>query len=251
MDSSLQALLDTIDAGKAKLDAQRPLPLSALQSLRESLILEWTYNSNAINGNTLTLADTKVVLDGIAVGGKRLREHFEVLNHRDAILDVEERVGSNEALSESQIRHIHGRLLKAIDDEQAGQYRRESVTIAGASTSPPDFSELPAQMAALIAWYSNESGLHPIVRAAQLLARFESVHPFAEGNGTTGRLLLNLELMKAGYPPAVIRREDGAAYRESLDSASRTGNYDATARLVAEAVERTLKTYLNLLGAQD
>lgn len=251
MDSSLQPLLDAIDAGKAKLDTAHPLPLHVLQSLREAVMLDWTYQSNAIAGNTLTSSETKVVLEGMAVGGKSLREHFEVLNHRDAILFVEDRVGSNEALSESQIRHIHDCVLKGIDDQEAGEYRRANIAIADAGTTPADFSAIPAEMAALIAWYASASGVHPIVRAAQLHARFEKIHPFADGNGRTGRLLLNLELMKAGYPPAVIRDEDRPAYYRSLDEASSGGDYRAISHLTAEAVQRTLKTYLNLQGAAD
>lgn len=251
MDSSLQPLLAAIDGDKAKLDTARPLPLHALESLRDALMLEWTYSSNAIAGNTLTLNETKVVLDGIAVGGKLLREHFEVLNHRDAIHFVEERVGSNEALSESQIRHIHHCVLKGIDDTEAGQYRHTNVTIAGAGTAATDVAQLPAEMAELIAWHRSATEMHPVVRAAQLHARFEKIHPFADGNGRTGRLLLNLELMKAGYPPAVIRHEDRLAYCASLDEAGTDGHYDAITRLVAEAAQRTLKTYLKLLSEAE
>ena len=251
MDSSLQPLLEAIDADKAKLDTANPLPLHTLQSLREALMSEWTYNSNAIAGNSLTLNETKVVLDGVAVGGKLLREHFEVLNHRDAILFVEERVGSDEALSESQIRHIHDCVLKGIDDKQAGEYRTTNVTIAGASTKPADFSQLPAEMAALIAWHSSAGGMHAIVRAAQLHVRFEKIHPFADGNGRTGRLLLNLELMKGGYPPAIILHEDRLAYCAALEEACVGGNDGPLTHLVAEAAQRTLKTYLNLLGTAE
>lgn len=251
MDSSLQPLLEAIDADKAKLDTANPLPLHTLQSLREGLMREWNYNSNAIAGNTLTLNETKVVLDGVAVGGKLLREHFEVLNHRDAIFFVEERVGSDEALSESQIRHIHDCVLKGIDDKAAGEYRHANVTIAGASTASVDFSQVPTAMAALIAWHSSATAMHPVVRAAHLHVRFEKIHPFVDGNGRTGRLLLNLELMKAGYPPAVIRHEDRLAYCAALDEACVSGEYAAITRLVAEAVQRTLKTYLNLPSSAD
>ncbi|MGN6086999.1 Fic family protein [Trinickia sp.] len=248
MDSSLQPLLEAIDADKAKLDTAPPLPLHTLESLRQSMLLDWTYNSNAIAGNSLTQSETKTVLDGIAVGGKLLREHFEVLNHREAMLYVEERVGSNEPFSESQIRHIHHFLLKGIDDKEAGQYRHENVTIAGASTKAADFSQVPTEMAALIAWHSSAGEMHPIERAARLHARFEKIHPFSDGNGRAGRLLLNLELMKSGYPPAVIRHEHRLAYCEALDKAGAGGDFGALAQLVAEAVQRTLEIYLNLLG---
>ncbi|RDU97688.1 Fic family protein [Trinickia dinghuensis] len=251
MHASLDASIEALDADKAKLDADRPLPLHTLESLRDTLMLEWTYNANALEGNTLTLGETKIALEGMAVGGKTLREHFEALNHRDAIRYAEEIVGHNEALSESQIRHIHARVLKNVDDSEAGQYRRVNVKIDGASAALPDFSQLPAEMAALIDWHAHAAAMHPLVRAAQLHARFWKICPFVAGNGRIGRLLLNLELMKAGYPPAVIRNDERAAYREALDKACVAGDYDALTRFVVEAVRRTLGTYLNMLGEHD
>jgi Fic family protein len=241
------SLLRTLDADKAKLDALRPLPPHTLSSLREKLALEWTYHSNAIEGNTLTLRETKVVLEGITVGGKTLREHFEATNHRDAILFVEEVVAKNEPLSEWLIRNIHGLVLKGIDDGEAGRYRQENVVIAGASTTPPDFLHLPQEMGSLIHWHEATTGLHPVERAAELHTRFVKIRPFVDGNGRTGRLLLNLELMKAGYPPAIIRKEDRLSYYDALDEACAHGDYRAITRLVGEAVERSLKTYLDVM----
>ncbi|MBY4725861.1 MULTISPECIES: Fic family protein [Burkholderia] len=248
MDSSVSLLLEAVDADKAKLDAARPLPPHTLASLREKLMLEWTYHSNAIEGNTLTLRETKVVLEGITVGGKSLREHFEATNHRDAILYVEEIVGKQETLSEWQIRNIHALVLKGIDDGEAGRYRRENVVIAGASTTPPDFLHLPAEMAALIDWDTQAGAMHPVARAAELHTRFVKIHPFVDGNGRTGRLLLNFELMKSGYPPAVIRKEDRLAYYDTLDEACTTADYSGITRLVAESVQRSLDAYLDVLG---
>jgi Fic family protein len=250
MDASLLSLLQAVDADKAKLDAARPLPPYTLESLRETMVLEWTYNSNAIEGNTLTLRETKVVLEGITVGGKSLREHFEATNHRDAIYYVEESVANDEPISEWQIRNIHRLVLKAVDDNWAGRYREENVKIAGASTMPPDFVHLPAEMAALIEWRSQAVSIHPVARAAELHTRFVKIHPFVDGNGRTGRLLLNFDLMKAGYPPAVIRKEDRLAYYDALDEACVTEDYTGITRLVAEATSRSLKTYLGLLGTR-
>jgi Fic family protein len=251
MDSSAPPLLEVVDASKAKLDAARPLPPHTLASLREKLMLEWTYHSNAIEGNTLTLRETKVVLEGITVGGKSLREHFEATNHRDAILYVEEIVAKQETLSEWQIRNIHSLVLKGIDDGEPGRYRQENVAIAGASTTPPDFLHLPAEMASLIAWHTRATAIHPVERAAELHTRFVKIHPFVDGNGRTGRLLLNFELMKFDYPPAVIRKEDRLAYYDALDEACVTGDHSSITRLVAEAVQRTLDTYLDLLGLRE
>ena len=139
---NLTKLID-LDALKAKLDALRPLPQAALRNLHEELVLRWTYHSNAIEGNTLTLMETKVVLEGIAVGGKLLREHFEAINHRDAILYVQDIVHRAEPLSEWQIRNIHQLILKNIDADNEGRYRQLNVTISGARHVPPDMLQVP------------------------------------------------------------------------------------------------------------
>jgi Fic family protein len=248
MNLDLQPVLQAIDADKAKLDEARPLPTHTLASLREKLMLEWTYHSNAIEGNTLTLRETKVVLEGITVGGKTLREHFEATNHRDAILFVEEIVAKNEALTEWQIRNIHTLVLKAIDDKDAGRYRQENVVIAGASTTPPDFLHLPEEMKSLIEWHDRAGRMHPVERASELHTRFVKIHPFIDGNGRTGRLLLNFELMKAGYPPAIIQKEDRLAYYDSLDEACVSGDFSGITQLVAKSLQRSLDTYLDVLG---
>lgn len=248
MKPELKFELQLAEAEKSRLDTLRPLSPRSIASLRDKILLEWTYHSNAIEGNTLTLRETKVVLEGITVGGKSLREHFEAINHRDAILYVEEIVARQEPLSEWQIKNVHGLVLKGIDQQEAGRYRRENVVISGASTTPPDFLHLGEAMQQLIAWHGQADRMHPIARAAELHTRFVKIHPFIDGNGRTGRLLLNLELMKAGYPPAVIRKEERLAYYDALDEACVTDTYDGITSLVLDAVLRTLKTYLSLLS---
>lgn len=251
MNVLLQAMLEMVDAEKFKLDAQRPLPRNTVASLRDKLMLEWTYHSNAIEGNTLTLRETKVVLEGITVGGKSMREHFEAINHRDAILYIEDIVSSNEPLSEWQIKNIHSLVLKSLDNDEAGRYRRENVVIAGASTTPPDFIHVPEEMQKLVTWHNNSVQAHPIQHAAELHTRFVKIHPFIDGNGRTGRLLMNFELMKSGYPPAVIQKEERLSYYDALDEACVSGNYDAITSLVAEAVKRSLESYLEILPKVD
>jgi len=139
----VKELLEKIDYKKELLDSKRPLPSYTVKSIRENLLLEWTYNSNAIEGNTLTLQETKVVLEGITIGGKTLREHLEVINHREAILYVEEIVEKREELSEWQIKNIHRLVLKGVIDEYAGVYRKQNVIISGASHTPPDYMIVP------------------------------------------------------------------------------------------------------------
>lgn len=198
-------MFESINEKKAQLDAACPLPKYTLKSLREKLFLEWTYNSNAIEGNTLTMNETKVVLEGITIGGKTLREHLEVINHREAISYVEEVVQQQEALSEWQIKSLHRLVLKGIDDAYAGVYRKEQVFISGAKHIPPAHYVIQEKMDGMMNWYHNEGAiLHPIKRGAMLYAIFGGIHPFIDGNGRTARLLLNLELMKDGFPPVIM-----------------------------------------------
>lgn len=250
MSQTLPALLEEIDHLKTRLDAVRPLPAHTAASLREKLALEWIYHSNAIEGNTLSLRETKVVLEGITVGGKTLREHCEAINHRDAIFFVEEIVANQQALSEWQIKNIHSLVLKGIDQGEAGRYRRENVVTSGASTTPPDFLHLDTEMQALLAWYQTAGAMHAVCRAAQLHTRFVKIHPFIDGNGRSARLLLNFELMKAGYPPAVLRKEKRLEYYDALDVACVSGDFDQITLLVGQAVVRSLRVYLGLLGVE-
>lgn len=241
-------MFSKIDAKKLLLDNKRPLPEYSLKSLREKILLEWTYNTNAIEGNTLTLSETKVVLEGITVGGKTLLEHLEVINHQQAISYVEDIVRKEEPLSQWQIKNIHRLILKGINDDYAGVYRDQQVLIAGASHTPPPHYQLNSEMEALMNWYEREaSALHPIVRGAMLHAIFVGIHPFIDGNGRTSRLLLNLELMKSGYPPIIIEVKHRLAYYESLDEAIVKKNYTKFIELVASATENSLDLYLSVL----
>lgn len=246
---NLGDFLLTVDAKKQVLDNLRPLPSHSAQSLRAKISLDWTYNSNAIEGNTLTLRETKVVVeDGITIGGKSLREHSEAVNHHEAIQYVEELVNSNEPISEWLIKNIHQLVLKGIDQNNAGRYRNENVVISGAGFNPPDFLYLPERMNDLMLWHSGPGKyLHPIERAAHLHAKFVEIHPFIDGNGRTGRLLMNLDLMREGYPVAVILKEDRLAYYEALDKACVEQSYDDFTRMLTESVDKSLDLYLEVL----
>lgn len=242
-------ILKQIDRKKVLLDSKRPFPRHMLESLREKLRVEWTYHSNAIEGNTLTLSETKVVLEGITVGGKTLREHLEVINHSEAIGYIEEIIKKQDPLSEWQIKNIHGIVLKGILPENAGVYRRENVFISGAEHIPPDFVQVPVQMADLLEWYATEAQtLHPVERAAILHSRFVKIHPFVDGNGRTARLLMNFELMKNGYPAVVIKKEQRLAYYESLDFSHVKGDYNDFVQLVARILEDTFDFYIQYAG---
>lgn len=242
-------MFEQINRKKARLDTLRPLPKYTLKSLREKLLLEWTYNTNAIEGNTLTMNETKVVLEGVTIGGKTMREHLEVLNHRDAIMYVEEIVQKGEPLTEWQIKNLHRLVLKGIVDEYAGVYRDQQVFIAGAKHTPPAPYLIKEQMEQLIKWYDNEAKkLHPVERGAMLHAIFVGIHPFIDGNGRTSRLLLNLELMKAGFPAVVIKIENRLAYYEALDKSHTTKDYRNFIQLIAKEVEDSLNLYLSAIS---
>ena len=242
-------MFKAIDDLKKKLDLHRPFSPITIKNLSEDIILRWTYHSNAIEGNRLTLLETKVVLEGIAVGGKTLKDHFEAINHRNAIYYVEDIIRKEEPFSEWQIRNIHQLILKNIDDENAGRYRQQNVLISGATTTPPDYTLLNDKMAQLVDWYNSEAHtLHPIERAAKVHADFVGIHPFIDGNGRTSRLLMNLELLKAGYPPCVITVENRLAYYEALDQWMAYGKTKAFIQLVSEAVLEGFKPYQTVLG---
>lgn len=241
-----------LDALKAKLDEYRPLPKEIVNNLHENLVLSWTYHSNAIEGNTLTLKETKVALEGITVGGKTLREHFEAINHRDAILFVEELVSKQQVLDEWTIKSLHQLVLKNIDVENAGKYREVNVMISGAEHTPPQALQVPGQMQAFIEWYNTDAGaLHPVERAAKVHGEFVKIHPFTDGNGRTSRLLINLELIKAGYPATVIEVGQRLAYYEALDKAHCTGDYRDFLKLISDCVESSFAPYWWALGIQD
>lgn len=238
-----------LDELKNKLDQYRPLPKEMVANLRESLLLNWTYHSNAIEGNTLTLQETKVALEGITIGGKALREHFEAINHRDAIIYVEELVKQSELLSEWHIKQLHSLVLRNIDADNAGKYRSINVLIAGAEHTPSDSILVPEQMQSMMDWYQNEAQeLHPVERAARLHSELVKIHPFVDGNGRTARLIMNLSLMQSGFPAVLIKVEQRLAYYQALDKAHTQNNYQDFINLIAESVKQSFEPYWFALG---
>jgi Fic family protein len=242
-------LFDHLNTLKTRLDAYRPLPPEVVANLHEDLVLRWTYNSNAIEGNTLTLMETKVALEGVTVGGKTLREHFEALNHRDAIAYVEAVVQNQEPFSSRMLRNIHALILKNIDDNNAGAWRRYNVTIAGARHVPPDALHVEEQMSNFVNWHATaEQTLHPVELAARAHVDLLKIHPFSDGNGRTARLLMNLDLMRHGFPPVVLPVEQRLEYYKTLDTAHVDGDYSPLLLLMAELVEKAFHPYWHALG---
>lgn len=238
---------DEVDKLNKELNSKRPMSKETLKSLKESINLEWTYNSNGIEGNTLTLRETQVVLEGITVGGKSIKEHLEAINHEKAILFLDDLVKDKEIINEWNIKNIHGLVLKDIDDDNAGRYRTENVTIKGAVHIPPDYLIVPELMERLVLNYKEWDKYHPIIKAALLHGELVKIHPFIDGNGRTSRLVMNLSLMNSGYLPVIIKKDKRLDYYNALDKAHTTGDYTDFVKLVNELEIEMLNKYLELL----
>ena len=238
---------DKVDELNKELNSKRPISKETLKSLKESINLEWTYNSNGIEGNTLTLRETQVVLEGITVGGKSLKEHLEVINHEQAILFLDDLIKDKKPITEWNIKNIHQLVLKEIDDDNAGRYRDENVKIKGATHIPPDYLIVPELMEKLIINYEDWKKYHPIIRAALLHGELVKIHPFVDGNGRTSRLVMNLSLMNSGYLPVIVKKEKRLEYYNALDKAHTTGDYTDFVKLVNELEIEMLNKYLELL----
>ncbi|MCY4042756.1 MAG: Fic family protein, partial [Candidatus Dadabacteria bacterium] len=205
---------DKLTSKKNLLDKLRPLPAVLSDNLSDWFRVELTYNSNAIEGNTLTRRETAMVVEkGLTVGGKTLREHLEAANHARALDWVSRRAESGKPrIGEKDVLHIHGMIMKGIDDSNAGLYRNVPVRIAGSPVVLPNPRKVPDLMRDFFKWLKAERSLHPVAIASEAHYRLVTIHPFADGNGRTARLLMTLFLLLGGYPPAIIRKRDRAAY---------------------------------------
>ncbi|PJA62740.1 MAG: hypothetical protein CO161_04855, partial [Candidatus Portnoybacteria bacterium CG_4_9_14_3_um_filter_44_9] len=233
-------ILSRLEEKKAFLDKNQPLPKPVLLKLREQMIVEGTYNSNAIEGNTLTLKETRLILEeGLTIAGKSMREHFEATNHRDAILFLE-KIIKKHRIKEEDILAIHGLIMKNIEKETAGIYRRGQVRILGVPFLPPNYLKVPRLMDDLLEWISrNSEKLHLIELAALAHYRFVVIHPFYDGNGRTARLLMNLILMRGGYPFVIVLANDRKRYYNALAKADK-GDFYPFINLMAQFVEKSL-----------
>lgn len=243
----LEKQLERIHEKKRELDKKRPIPSYVLKSIKDSLSIEWTYNSNSIEGNTLTLQETKMVIeDGFTIIGKSLREHFEVVNHQEAIEFVESLASNEYVLNKLDILSIHHLVLQKIEKDFAGKYRTSGVRISGANFVPPNALKVDEFVSELID-FANDSEVDILIRSAIFHHRFAWIHPFFDGNGRTARLLLNLILMKSGFPPAIILKNDQKKYYDALNQANNQ-DYSKLVLLILQAVERTLDIYLGNLN---
>lgn len=245
-----QRIFARIVQKKGQLDGLRPLPVSAVKKLQEQFKIEMTYNSNAIEGNTLTLKETFLVIsEGITIKGKSLKDHLEAKDHYEALEYLYGLVGKDarQTVSEQLIRNLHKLVTHTVDAEWAGRYREGNVAITGAKHTPPDMLDVPHHMRELIQWYTaNRNKLHIIELAAIIHHKFVHIHPFFDGNGRTARLLMNVLLMQSGYPIAIVLKNDRKKYYRVLEQADK-GNNEFLLRFIAQTVERSLNVYLKTL----
>jgi Fic family protein len=241
---------DHLDEKLSLLNSYRPLPQAAVRKLREQFGIEMTYNSNAIEGNSLTLKETFLVInEGLTIKGKPLRDHLEAKSHTDALEYLYELVDKDRrsTLSERLIREFNRIVMRDMDKEWAGRYRNSNVMITGADHTPPEAVELARMMHELIDWLRrSRKTLHAVELAAVLHHRLVSIHPFFDGNGRTARLAMNVVLMQAGFPLAVVLKNDRKRYYRTLQEADKQ-NYAPFVRFIAQAVQRSLDIYLKVL----
>lgn len=247
MDDRLQRL----SAKRNEFSQLKPLPRGVTKNLEEWLKVELTYSSNAIEGNTLSRIETAEVIErGIAatISGKSLKDQLEAINHAKAVEFVKELANkrkSHQFITEEDILAIHKIILTQIMDDWAGKYRKTQVFIRGADIELPEPQKVPLLMKKFIESLAGQQGKHPVRVASDSHFKFESIHPFADGNGRVGRLLMNLILLTNGYPMAIIRMEERTEYLKALYIAQTKGNLISLYDLIENSVERSLDAYLN------
>lgn len=234
---------------KLALDLQRPLPAPITTKLYEDLRVRLTYHSNAIEGNTLDLSETQLVIDhGLTIGGHTLREHLEALHHAEAYTLLLDLARAEAAIGEATLCQLHALVMRDLVDTP-GQYRTSAVFISGSEYRPPHYSQVPQLMQELVDWIATEGQAHtPIIRAALTHEMFLAIHPFLDGNGRTARLLLNLQLMRDGYPVALLLASWRPRYIRALEQAHH-GQYAPLVTIVGRAVEAGLDMFLEACAA--
>ncbi|MBL7720233.1 MAG: Fic family protein [Flavipsychrobacter sp.] len=241
-------ILHTISSLKEELNQFRSLDNAKIQ---EALAIEYTYESNRIEGNTLTLQETQLVIEkGLTISGKPLREHLEAINHKEAIDYIKELADSKSRLAEYDLKQIHAIVLKSIDKQNAGCYRNVPVMISGSTYVPPQPYLLSKLMEDYFIFYNeNVDVIHPVVLAAEMHERLVTIHPFIDGNGRTSRLIMNLILLQHGYPIANIKgdAESRKRYYSSLEKAQMQNDKSDFIQLIAEVARESLEKYLSIL----
>ena len=242
----MDELLTAIAAKKERLDALRPLSREALLALQKSYDVDLTYTSNAIEGNTLTLRETAELIEhGITVGGKPLRDHLEAVDHYDAVLWMRELAAKDTPIDENTVRELHRRIVARSQPEIGGIYSRFPRRIAGSPVVLPNAAKIPQLMQDFGEWLAKAEPLPATSFDAHF--RLAAIHPFADGNGRTARLLMNLLLLREGYPPVAVRPEDRKTYLDTLQRASMQGDLKPFQTFMHQRLDATLGEYLSAL----
>ena len=249
---NLQEKLLEVDSLFEKLKSLKSLNESEVKRLREEFIIDYIYNSNALEGNTLTLRETALIIsEGMTIPQKPLKDHIEVIGHRDAFKYILTLANQEEVLSERIIKDIHSLVLMN-DNMNRGVYRSVPVTIAGSQTEPAKPHLIPSQMSDLISEYQEaKKERHIIETVADFHLKFETIHPFIDGNGRTGRLILNLELMKSGLLPVNIKFADKMRYYDSFDSFYETKKPSYLTEMIAEYEIEELEKYIEIIENKE
>jgi Fic family protein len=246
---NLLSVLNEIDALKAKLDQFRQFDS---YRIAQALELEYTFESNRIEGNTMTLRETDLVInEGLTISGKSMREHLEIINHQEAIAYIKHLMDKSTTLKEREVLSIHNLILRGINSEDAGRYRKVQVMIKGSSYMPPQPFMVSKEMEDFFIWYeTNKKALHPIVLAAELHERLVTIHPFIDGNGRTSRLVMNLILLQNGYVIANIKGDYDSRmqYYNALETAQTHNNKEDFLLFIAQNEKESLERYLEIIG---
>jgi Fic family protein len=238
-----------IQAKKSKLDTLRPLSDEQLQRLKSYFDIEFTYNSNAIEGNTLSFSETKLVInEGLTIGGKSLSEHLEAINHKEAI-DFIEALSQQRAITLKEIKELHYLILKGIDTQNAGAFRTIEVGVRKSDGEIHKFCDplkVPEKMQEFIEAFNAPAEDIP-TQAAKLHLEFVTIHPFSDGNGRCARLLMNLKLLQEGYPLTIIHVQERIAYIQAIEEYQQTNDDTVFVEFVAKKVDESLTKYIELI----
>ena len=248
----LEAKLNDIDTLKKELDLLRPLNNDTLLNLKRLFDVEFTFNSTAIEGNTFSYQETKILLlDGITIGGKSVREHLEIINHKEAIDYIEELSKKKIAeLRRTDIFNIHSIILQKIDSKNAGKYRNVPVYVLLKNGEKHMFCDplfISDEMDKYFNWLFSKKNEHPLITAAEAHTRFVSIHPFIDGNGRSGRLIMNLILLQNGYVPVIIKNDKKLEYLDALELWQKENKKDKFYNIVVDYEKESLEIYLKTI----
>lgn len=237
-----------LEAKKEQLKENEPLNRRVFKDLRDNTFLEWIYNWNKCEENTLSLAETKTVLSGITVGGKTIKEHLRISNYQKALFYLDDIIKKDEPFTQVQIKTLHSILEKGEFDKNYSNYRNRNTDIAGLKYTYTKYTKIKEEMANFVEWYNiKKENENLIVRAVLVQTIFLMIQPFPEQNIRTSELLLNLELMRNGYPPIVIKSKNKQAYHQALDRACMYGNNGELVQVITLELKETLDRYLELI----